>query len=84
MAPRFLVLLRIHVKNRFPISHLLKNFMEGPKRLIIGNVIRKLPAIEVMNTIMKGKSAKKYAHGIDPLSSVIGSMANMNVVTSGL
>ena len=84
IAPRFLVRLRIHVKNRSPNLHLLKNVIDGPKRLIMGMVTKKLPTIEEINTKMSGMSVKKYAHGIDPLNSVIGSIANMNVAISGL
>ena len=50
----------------------------------MGIEIKKLPPIEV--TIIKGSgmSVKIYAHGIEPLNSVIGSIANINVVTIGL
>ena len=58
--------------------------MDGFNRLIMGIITKKLPAIEVINIKVSGISVKRYAQGIEPLSSVIGSIANMKVATSGL
>ena len=73
--------LKIHVKNLSPIFHLLRNFIVGVRKLIIGIVTKKFPRMEVKKLTIKGISVKKYAHGIEPLNSVMGSIASINVVT---
>ena len=51
---------------------------------MIGIEIKKFPNIEVITMIIKGISVKIYAHGIEPLNSVMGSIASINVVVMWL